>query len=103
MNADDEYQDHPLSAQPLNPYDLVVRLRKRAEIRRQITTRKSVQNNEPDRIGDLLEEAANRIEVLEANHKIQLNINEKALQYVAELEKGLESSINLNRAYNERK
>lgn len=38
--------------------DLVYRLRKRAEIRRQIDTRKSVQNNEPDRIADLLEEAA---------------------------------------------
>ena len=45
--------------------DLVFRLRKRAEIRRQIKTRKSVQNNEPDRISDLLEEAANRIEELE--------------------------------------
>ena len=44
--------------------DLVYRLRKRAEIRRQITTRKSVQNNEPDRIADLLEEAADEIEVL---------------------------------------
>jgi hypothetical protein len=41
--------------------DLVYRLHKRAEIRRQITTRKSVQNNEPDRIADLLEEAANEI------------------------------------------
>jgi hypothetical protein len=40
------------------PNDLVFRLRKRAEIRRQITTRKSVQNNEPDRISELLEEAA---------------------------------------------
>jgi hypothetical protein len=38
--------------------DLVQRLHKRAEIRRQITTRKSVQNNEPDRIAELLEEAA---------------------------------------------
>ena len=38
--------------------DLVYRLLKRAEIRRQIDTRKSVQNNEPDRIADLLEEAA---------------------------------------------
>ena len=44
--------------------DLVERLRKRAEIRRQITNRKSVQNNEPDRIADLLEEAANEIERL---------------------------------------
>jgi hypothetical protein len=41
--------------------DLVYRLHKRAEIRKQITTRKSVQNNEPDRIADLLEEAANEI------------------------------------------
>ena len=36
--------------------DLIYRLRKRAEIRRQISTRKSVQNGEPDRIADLLEE-----------------------------------------------
>ena len=42
--------------------DLVYRLRKRAEIRRQIPTRKSVQENQPDRIADLLEEAANEIE-----------------------------------------
>ena len=47
------------------PESLVYRLRKRAEIRRQIKTRKSVQNNEPDRIADLLEEAANKIEELE--------------------------------------
>ena len=46
--------------------DLVYRLRKRAEIRRQIPERKSVQNNEPDRIADLLEEAATEIEVLRA-------------------------------------
>lgn len=44
--------------------DLVYRLRKRAEIRRQIPSRKSVQNGEPDRIADLLEEAANEIERL---------------------------------------
>ena len=43
---------------------LIVRLRKRAEIRRQITTRKSVQEGKPDRIADLLEEAAAEIEVL---------------------------------------
>ena len=83
--------------------DLVFRLRKRAEIRRQITTRKSVQNNEPDRIAALLEEAADRIEVLEANHKIQVNINDKALQYIEQLEQGLRASINLNKAQNERK
>lgn len=44
--------------------DLVFRLRKRAEIRRQITTRKSVQEGQPDRIADLLEEAAKEVERL---------------------------------------
>jgi hypothetical protein len=43
-------------------YDLVYRLRKRAEIRRQISTRKSVQEGQPDRIADLLEEAADALE-----------------------------------------
>jgi len=41
--------------------DLVYRLRYRAEIRRQILTRKSVQEGAPDRIADLLEEAADEI------------------------------------------
>lgn len=50
-----------------NDEDLVFRLRKRAEIRRQISTRKSVQEGKPDRIADLLEEAAARIEELEGN------------------------------------
>ena len=44
--------------------DLVYRLRKRAEIRRQIPGRKSVQEGKNDRIADLLEEAANEIEKL---------------------------------------
>lgn len=47
-----------------NENDIVYRLRKRSEIRRQISTRKSVQNGEPDRISDLLEEAASEIESL---------------------------------------
>lgn len=47
-----------------NENDLVYRLRKRAEIRRNITTRKSVQEGAPDRISDLLEEAANAIDDL---------------------------------------
>jgi hypothetical protein len=42
--------------------DLIYRLRKRAEIRRQISTRKSVQEGAPDRIADLLEEAADALE-----------------------------------------
>ena len=48
--------------------DIVVRLRKRAEIRRQISTRKSVQEGKPDRIADLLDEAANEIERLRQTH-----------------------------------
>lgn len=44
---------------------LVVRLRKRAAIRRQIPTRKSVQEGKPDRLADLLEEAADEITSLE--------------------------------------
>jgi len=44
--------------------DLVTRLRKRAEIRRQISTRKSVQEGKPDRLADLLQEAANEIDKL---------------------------------------
>jgi hypothetical protein len=45
--------------------DLIYRLRKRAEIRRQIQTRKSVQEGAADRIADLLEEAANALENME--------------------------------------
>ena len=48
----------------MNQEDLVFRLRKRAEIRRQISSRKSVQQGQPDRISDILEEAANEIESL---------------------------------------
>jgi hypothetical protein len=48
----------------MNEQDLVYRLRKRAEIRRQIPGRKSVEEGAPDRIADILEEAANEIERL---------------------------------------
>jgi hypothetical protein len=48
----------------MNEEDLVYRLKKRAEIRRQISSRKSVQEGAPDRISDLLEEAALEIEKL---------------------------------------
>lgn len=41
--------------------DIVYRLKKRAEIRRQIPGRKSVREGKPDRISDLLEEAAEEI------------------------------------------
>ena len=50
--------------------DLVYRLRERARIRRSITTRKSVQNNEPDRIADLLLESALAIEELQGRYEM---------------------------------
>ena len=53
----------------MNEQDLVYRLRKRAEIRRQISSRKSVQEGKNDRIADLLEEAANEIERLEQDRR----------------------------------
>jgi hypothetical protein len=57
--------NNPIDFPKVNEEDLVYRLRKRAEIRRQITSRKSVQEGKDDRIADLLEEAANEIERLE--------------------------------------
>jgi len=45
---------------------IVDRLRKRAAIRRQIPTRKSVQEGKRDRLAELLDEAARHIETLEA-------------------------------------
>lgn len=50
---------------PVSEQSLVFRLRKRAEIRRQIPGRKSVEEGTPDRIASLLEEAANEIERLQ--------------------------------------
>jgi hypothetical protein len=46
---------------PVAEQSLEFRLRKRAEIRRQIPSRLSVQEGKPDRIADLLEEAADEI------------------------------------------
>lgn len=44
---------------------LIERLRIRAHIRRNAKGRKSVEEGKPDRLADLLEEAANEIERLE--------------------------------------
>lgn len=52
---------------PVNVQPLVYRLRKRAEIRRAIPGRKSVEEGTPDKIADLLEEAAEEIEKLRIN------------------------------------
>jgi hypothetical protein len=49
----------------LQEQGLVYRLHKRAEIRRQIPGRRSVEQGETDRIADLLDEAAAEIERLQ--------------------------------------
>lgn len=54
--------------------DLVYRLAKRAEIRRQIPGRRSVENNEPDRIADLLEEAAKKIKLLDRDYRFMKDL-----------------------------
>ena len=51
---------------PNTTYNLVERLRMRAKIRRIIPNRKSVQEGKPDRLADLLDEAADRVETLES-------------------------------------
>lgn len=51
--------------------DLVYRLRKRAEIRRQIPSRRSVQEGKTDRLADLLDEAAAEIERLQNQQQLQ--------------------------------
>jgi hypothetical protein len=48
---------------------LVHRLKTRATIRRNIKTRKSVREGKPDRLADLLEEAAKEIEGLQQSNK----------------------------------
>ena len=61
---------------PVAEQSLIFRLRKRAEIRRNNQERKSVQENRPDRISDLLEEAADEIERLrQTNSDLGWQIN----------------------------
>jgi hypothetical protein len=50
---------------PVAEQSLVFRLRKRAEIRRQIPGRLAAVEGKPDRIADLLDEAADEIERLQ--------------------------------------
>jgi len=51
---------------PVAEQSLVFRLRKRAEIRRQIPGRLAVVEGKPDKIADLLDEAAREIQRLNA-------------------------------------
>lgn len=50
---------------PVSEQSLVFRLRKRAEIRRQIPGRLAVVEGKPDKIANLLDEAATEIEILQ--------------------------------------
>ena len=59
----------------INNQCLVERLRIRATIRRHAVGRKSVEEGKPDRLADLLEEAADAIETLSCNTK-QRNKND---------------------------
>jgi hypothetical protein len=52
------------NVRPVLTQPLIYRLRKRAEIRRQIPGRLAVTEGKPDKIADLLDEAANEIEEL---------------------------------------
>lgn len=63
---------------PYEQQDLVFRLRKRAEIRRQIPSRKSVQEGKADRMADLLDEAA--AEILFLRSVIDARIKERKTQ-----------------------
>lgn len=60
FNSNLTYNNYTMTT--MNDQSLIFRLRKRAEIRRQIASRKSVQEGKPDRIADLLEEAAQALE-----------------------------------------
>lgn len=63
--------------------DLIYRLRIRSNIRRNIKTRKSVQEGKPDRISDLLDEAASELSRLQQeNEELRANQN-----YFSEIKK----------------
>ena len=54
-------------------------------------------------VANMLRHQADRISVLEANDKIQLNIVKKQQDYIDQLEKGLDSSIAMNKALSKEK
>ena len=53
---------------PVSNQSLIYRLRKRAEIRRQIPGRLAVAEGKPDKIADLLDEAANEFDRIRRLH-----------------------------------
>lgn len=67
-----------MTQEPQQSETLVERLRKRAAIRRQIPGRKSVQEGAPDRIADLLDEAAASLGAKEAALSIAMKERDEA-------------------------
>ena len=61
--------------------DLIVRLRVRASIRRNIQTRRSVQEGKPDRLSDLLEEAAD--EIFRLKNELEFERNRNIFSFLA--------------------
>ena len=81
---------------PIEEQTLVERLRIRASIRRNNTERKSVKEGKPDRIADLLEESAEKLEAYEKHIALceshidyQNNLIGSLVEYNKELERKL--------------
>jgi hypothetical protein len=72
------------------------------ELAKQMLDVTDCETSEYYQAGMMLKQQADRINVLEANYKIQLNIVGKQQDYIDQLEQGLRASINLNKAQAER-
>ena len=82
---------------PIEEQTLVERLRIRASIRRNNTERKSVQEGKPDRIADLLDEAANRLESYEEHIALcenHIDYQNNSIGNLVEYNKELERKLN---------
>ncbi len=82
---------------PIEEQTLVERLRIRASIRRNNTERKSVKEGKPDRISDLLEEAANRLESYEEHIALcesHIDYQNESIGNLVEYNKELERKLN---------
>jgi hypothetical protein len=82
---------------PIEEQTLVERLRIRASIRRNNTERKSVQEGKPDRISDLLEEAASMLETYEDHLALRdghIDYQNRAMWNLVEYNKELERKLN---------
>lgn len=82
---------------PIEDQTLVERLRIRASIRRNNTERKSVKEGKPDRISDLLEEAADHLEAYEEHLALcegHIDYQDRAMWNLVEYNKELERKLN---------